>query len=360
MDKERPYAEAFYNLAAESSDSDTRNIFAGAIEKYEKSNKSFDERVKLALAVQRKVNQFLDFRSLKQDKSSTGLSPGDIISNGSTNCYGNVIVVSEILEDVAAIEHYVAFVNQHAFVWLYDHASRESFMVDMRPSLSLYTSNSVMGEPPMEWQISGGSTHHDMAIDPRRLVAEINNKDDHARAEMSPWLGMNPFTKYFRNDYGDDFTLPMRIYPSLPGREILELYHNSVTSVNRGDIDSAVDVIGYDMYGVYPDIDPQNKLEFVQKTIDYLLSVGKIDRALDVAKSISSSLPEWDKTHQSFIYPDVLRQAGVKTGDSRLVDEAIRLYDEAEHGGGLRTGKIVAARKELARLAGEEVIYREG
>ncbi len=258
MSTERPYADAFREISAAYFE----DPLPAAIEAYENSNKTFDDQIAAAKEVQATVSSRLRFASIEACPNEQ-LSPEQILKSERTNCYGNAIITSELLEGLG-IYHNVAFVNQHAFLLLSESRTGRLFMLDsMRPLRLELPKGITGGRLPEEWQLGDGPLFCDMKINTSRLI-NLVIPEDRSRVELSPWLGMNMMAKaFFRNDYENDVILPMRVYPSLPGREILEQYYNSIVYTNTKDVGLLADALE-NMTGTYPDIDPGNKLRLAK------------------------------------------------------------------------------------------------
>lgn len=166
-------------------------------------------------------------------------------------------------------------------------------MLDSRKTLRQFTTKVVQGSPPLEWQIGEGPLFADLKVDTVGLIEQILDPKDRSRAESSPWLGLNPMAPaFFRAhlySYGNPNLMQMRVYPSLPGREILELYYNSIVDANKGDAESTLRAYE-SLDGVYPDVDPSNEYRFAQRAIN-LLWLKKPKEALTVANAVLNSIP---------------------------------------------------------------------
>lgn len=316
---------------------------------YDSSDKTFDDKVVFGNDIASIVGDAVGFRSLRHDELM--LIPETLAESRRTNCYGQSIVVSEILES-EGIDHFIAFVNQHAFVWMYDFNSERSHMLDAwNPELCIETTKYIGGNPPKEWQLGGGPLKHDISIYPRTMTLGIQDIHKRTKAESVPWLGMMPRNAdFFRYKYQDEYRLPMRIYPSAPGRGILQLYHNSIMLDRSGNPDIASECMRL-LEGAYPDVDPQNHSKFPLELIRDLMRENKHESALAVAKSFYDSLEAGDRTKQAFIYADTLRDIGINTGNAELLEQSIDQYDSLGFGGELRRNKREKAKRALVSLA---------
>lgn len=259
MSTERPYANTFREISALYFD----DPLPAAIGSYENSNKTFDDQIAVARKVQAAVSSRLRFASLEA-RPDQQLSPEQILKSEETNCYGNAIVTSELLEELG-IDHQVAFANRHAFLLLSEPRTGRLFMLDsMRPLRLELPKGVVEGRLPEEWQLGDGPLFCDMKINTSRLLSLVEPPEDRIKVELSPWLGMNMMAReFFRNDYKNDVILPMKVYPSLPGRELLELYYNSIVYTNTSEFDQLSEALD-DMADTRPDDGPEDKFQLAR------------------------------------------------------------------------------------------------
>lgn len=270
MDNERPYAAVFHGLEKNyfwSPITEAQEVFAA-------SEKSFEDTIAFADAVQSGINRVVRFSSFRNTPDQF-LSPERIAKEEKTNCYGNVIMTSEFLEEFG-VKHYVAFANGHALILLYDYPNGRSFMVDSQASLRMESTAAVTGGGlPKEWQLDDVTSETlccDLFLSTSHIIRSIPPDKSQLIAEKSLWLGLNPLDKeHFRGNTAEDVVIPMRVYPSLPGRDVLELYYNSIVHENRNEMEMATTQLE-DMSGVYPDIDSGNRLALGRTTVKTLVA----------------------------------------------------------------------------------------
>lgn len=338
---ERLFAQAFLRISEDYFAPDPIML---AQTEFDASQKNFDDQIAFAKSIQDSVSKRIKFQSIRSNPSSP-LTPEALEENQATNCYGNTIITSELLE-YYKIDHLIGFVDEHAFVWLYDYRSSRSFLLDSHPYLRVESTNAIIGKPPAEWQLYEGPLLEDIGVQPEKLIQNINNTDHRNKIKSAPWLGMNPLSDNYRGESGHtDYTLPMRVYPSLPGREILESFYNSRVHTHNGDVDRLAEEIA-DLDGVYPEVDPRNKLKIAKQALKLLLQSNP-KKAVSGAWAIGNSLLKNDKTMASFVLPDTLRKVGVQANSQEEIQRAIDYYKAMSHGGGLRLAKILAAEEAL-------------
>lgn len=310
MSAERPYAQMFEDVSKDYFEDPIPN----ALNVYNTSDRKFEDQVKLALRVQSTVSQRLRFASVKS-RPNLLLTPEQIKQDQTTNCYGNTIVTSELLEQLG-VPHFVGFVNQHAFVWLYDYTSGESFLLDSHPVLRQVSTSSIEGQPPKEWQIDAGPLFIDTRLHPHALLSQINDPKKREQAAEAAWLGLNETVEqnFRKESVSDNYSLPMRIYPSLPGREVLEIYYNSIVQTNLKNTPALAKAM-QDLYSTYPDVDLNNQLSLAQKAIKVLYQDGDARHAIQAAHSVQASLDPRDRSDNLFITADTLRELGEQHQD---------------------------------------------
>lgn len=117
---ERRYAQTVFGEAIDGTDTLAwqDRILDGWDEYSRHKNPSFCQTIAFAKLVQEGITNDLSFRNILSSPEIR-LEPDEIARNKSTNCYGNTIITSEVLE-AFGVDHYIAFVNQHSFVWLQD------------------------------------------------------------------------------------------------------------------------------------------------------------------------------------------------------------------------------------------------
>ena len=345
MSAERPYAQMFKDVSEDYFE----DPISSAVDAYETSSQTFDDRVQLALKVQSTVSQRLRFSSVKS-RPDLPLTAEQIKQDQTTNCYGNTIVTSELLEQLG-VPHFVGFVNQHSFVWLYDHPSGESLLLDSHPVLRQVTTSAIEGQPPKEWQLDAGPLFIDIRLHPHALLSQITDPKKREKAAEQPWLGFNETVEQnFRDqNTSDNYSLPMRLYPSLPGREVLELYYNSIVQTNLKNTPALAEAM-QDLYSTYPDVDLDNQLSLAQKAIKVLYQDGDTRHAIQAAHSVQASLDPRDHSDNLFITADTLRELGEQHQDLQLLYAALKTYKLARYGGKLRLDKITTTSQAIANL----------
>ena len=118
--------------------------------------------------------------------------------------------------------------------------------------------------------------------------------------------------------------------PSVPGREMLRLYHNVIINTlgNNPDPVAASEDIIDQFAGIYPDIDPRNKLEHAKALRTKLIDRHMGDSALALADVIKASLLPDDTSESRFFKGETLRRIAKAESDPKKIDEAIEEYDD--------------------------------
>ena len=145
--------------------------------------------------------------------------------------------------------------------------------------------------------------------------------------------------------------------PSVPGREMLRLYHNVIINTlgnNPDPVAESEDIIDQ-FAGIYPDIDPRNKLEHAKALRTKLIDRHMGDSALALADVIKASLLPDDTSESRFFKGETLRKIAKVEGDPKKAAEAIEEYnglfelpsDNAEFLASV--GRVVARKPVLSR-----------
>ncbi len=82
------------------------------------------------------------------------------------------------------------------------------------------------------------------------------------------------------------------------------------------------------LVGIYPDIDPRNKLEHAKALRTKLIDRHMGDSALALADVIKASLLPDDTSESRFFKGETLRRIAKAESDPKKIDEAIKEYDD--------------------------------
>ena len=322
---ERKYAEAFLDIQDEQSD----DKLAVAIEEYANSTGSFDEQVKIAMVVQSEVSRKLPFKSISE-RTNEELTPELIKQSERINCYGNVIVTSELLEE-NSISHVIGFAGGHSFIMMCDEKNERSFMLDSSRLFRLDCTSAISAFPPKEWQLGGGPLFADIRLMPNKLLAEIDSTKNRDEAMKATWLGYDN-TRQLRDVVSGEYGIQTRLYPSLPGREILEIFYNSIIHTYDQNEQKVLDDLS-NLYGVYPDADRRSKLQLARRSIRILMQQNQIadQDVIEATRGIQESIPTVDRlfskrADNKYLLADTLRDFAKKRQSKELLQESIDEY----------------------------------
>lgn len=301
---------------------------------YEQSPLTFDDAIEAAILVGHLVRQTLEFEDM--DEATPLLTTELIAQREKANCYGYTIVASECLDQIG-VEHYVGYVNQHAVVMLFDRTSgsKRSFLLDVATK-EFYqeTTKAVGGEDPLD-QLWRGELRAINTLQTSELLRKVDIDDPGKRQKFIRdrfWLSFDKDSRH-RDDDEYEYLLHSQLQlitmPSVPGREMLRLYHNVIINTlgNNPDPVAASEDIIDQFAGIYPDIDPRNKLEHAKALRTKLIDRHMGDSALALADVIKASLLPDDTSESRFFKGETLRKIAKVEGDPKKIDEAIKEYD---------------------------------
>lgn len=302
---------------------------------YEQSPLAFEDATNAAVLVGHLVRQTLEFAPTTD--GTPLLTAESIAERETANCYGYTIVASECLDQIG-VEHYVGYVNQHAVVMLFDRTSgsRRSFLLDVATK-EFYqeTTKAVGGEDPLD-QLWRGELRAINTLQTSELLRKVDIDDPGKRQKFIRdrfWLSFDKDSRH-RDDDEYEYLLHSQLQlitmPSVPGREMLRLYHNVIINTlgNNPDPVAASEDIIDQFAGIYPDIDPRNKLEHAKALRTKLIDRHMGDSALALADVIKASLLPDDTSESRFFKGETLRKIAKVEGDPKKIDEAIKEYDD--------------------------------
>lgn len=308
------------------------------------------------------VRQTLEFEDM--DEATPLLTAELLAQREKANCYGYTIVASECLDQIG-VEHYVGYVNQHAVVMLFDRTSgsKRSFLLDVATK-EFYqeTTKAVGGEDPLD-QLWRGELRAINTLQTSELLRKVDIDDPGKRQKFIRdrfWLSFDKDSRH-RDDDEYEYLLHSQLQlitmPSVPGREMLRLYHNVIINTlgNNPDPVAASEDIIDQFAGIYPDIDPRNKLEHAKALRTTLIDRHMGDSALALADVIKASLLPDDTSESRFFKGETLRKIAKVEGDPKKAAEAIEEYnglfelpsDNAEFLASV--GRVVARKPVLSR-----------
>ena len=329
---------------------------------YEQSPLAFEDATNAAVLVGHLVRQTLEFEDM--DEATPLLTTELIAQREKANCYGYTIVASECLDQIG-VEHYVGYVNQHAVVMLFDRTSgsKRSFLLDVATK-EFYqeTTKAVGGEDPLD-QLWRGELRAINTLQTSELLRKVDIDDPGKRQKFIRdrfWLSFDKDSRH-RDDDEYEYLLHSQLQlitmPSVPGREMLRLYHNVIINTlgNNPDPVAASEDIIDQFAGIYPDIDPRNKLEHAKALRTKLIDQHMGDSALALADVIKASLLPDDTSESRFFKGETLRKIAKVEGDPKKAAEAIEEYnglfelpsDNAEFLASV--GRVVARKPVLSR-----------
>ncbi len=329
---------------------------------YEQSPLTFDDATNAAALVGHLVRQTLEFEDM--DEATPLLTAELLTQREKANCYGYTIVASECLDQIG-VEHYVGYVNQHAVVMLFDRTSgsKRSFLLDVATK-EFYqeTTKAVGGEDPLD-QLWRGELRAINTLQTSELLRKVDIDDPGKRQKFIRdrfWLSFDKDSRH-RDDDEYEYLLHSQLQlitmPSVPGREMLRLYHNVIINTlgNNPDPVAASEDIIDQFAGIYPDIDPRNKLEHAKALRTKLIDQHMGDSALALADVIKASLLPDDTSESRFFKGETLRKIAKVEGDPKKAAEAIEEYnglfelpsDNAEFLASV--GRVVARKPVLSR-----------
>ncbi len=329
---------------------------------YEQSPLAFEDATNAAVLVGHLVRQTLEFEDM--DEATPLLTTELIAQREKANCYGYTIVASECLDQIG-VEHYVGYVNQHAVVMLFDRTSgsKRSYLLDVATK-EFYqeTTKAVGGEDPLD-QLWRGELRAINTLQTSELLRKVDIDDPGKRQKFIRdrfWLSFDKDSRH-RDDDEYEYLLHSQLQlitmPSVPGREMLRLYHNVIINTlgNNPDPVAASEDIIDQFAGIYPDIDPRNKLEHAKALRTKLIDQHMGDSALALADVIKASLLPDDTSESRFFKGETLRKIAKVEGDPKKAAEAIEEYnglfelpsDNAEFL--VSVGRVVARKPVLSR-----------
>ena len=329
---------------------------------YEQSPLTFDDATNAAVLVGHLVRQTLEFEDM--DEATPLLTAELLTQREKANCYGYTIVALECLDQIG-VEHYVGYVNQHAVVMLFDRTSgsKRSFLLDVATK-EFYqeTTKAVGGEDPLD-QLWRGELRAINTLQTSELLRKVDIDDPGKRQKFIRdrfWLSFDKDSRH-RDDDEYEYLLHSQLQlitmPSVPGREMLRLYHNVIINTlgNNPDPVAASEDIIDQFAGIYPDIDPRNKLEHAKALRTKLIDQHMGDSALALADVIKASLLPDDTSESRFFKGETLRKIAKVEGDPKKAAEAIEEYnglfelpsDNAEFLASV--GRVVARKPVLSR-----------
>lgn len=286
---------------------------------YEQSPLTFDDAIEAAILVGHLVRQTLEFEDM--DEATPLLTAELLAQREKANCYGYTIVASECLDQIG-VEHYVGYVNQHAVVMLFDRTSgsKRSFLLDVATK-EFYqeTTKAVGGEDPLD-QLWRGELRAINTLQTSELLRKVDIDDPGKRQKFINerfWLSFDKDSRH-RDDDEYEYLLHSQLQlitmPSVPGREMLRLYHNVIINTlgNNPDPVAASEDIIDQFAGIYPDIDPRNKLEPAKALRTKLIDQHMGDSALALADVIKASLLPDDTSESRFFKGETLRKIAQK------------------------------------------------
>ena len=272
-----------------------------------------------------------------------------------TNCYGHTIIASELMAAIG-IEHYVSFVNTHAFVVVLNREGRQAHMVDCpTKDLFLDIDNAIAGQWPLsQFEENPEKSFATNMIDTTAILSRVTRKRPAQVVSENEWLGQNA-RKTFSLDR-DTIEAPlliMRTYRADEGRSMLEHYGLLLQYTVSGQLGSAVDQLRR-LEGTYPDVERSNDLYLARKLRGMLLGKKMYSEMEDVARIVDASLSKFgsdqDRTPNKYFLLDTLRMIAFANRDAEVLRSVAAAYRIEFGDDSLTIGKSKRAQQLAARL----------
>lgn len=280
----------------------------------EKSQRTPEQTIGLAENVQHVVRQSLRF------DSSSKLS--DLEDSQTTTCVGYTAVGSEALQ-VADVDHYVAFMNGHAnmFVPITVEDKRRVWMVDM---LCSELNQDITDKfAPYKQEDETGRMYG--VLYAARL--EIPHNKNISDVDSYPWVAHK---KCSDQDIEPQNNRRLIVTLSEPeaGRTDIMQYSSFREACDQQDVDSASEAL-LALRGRFPDIDIRGESENkVRAIVKKLAARGDYDRAIEVTEAFYDSF-KGDDPRLAEYRGDCMRIIAKESGRSELAKLAISLYEKA-------------------------------
>ena len=287
-------------------------------ERYNVSNKTFDDSIQAGCAAVELLHGALDFAAT--NTATPPLAQETLADRKKTNCYGHTIVLSELLEKIG-VDHMVSFANQHGFVILADDISNRVFMLDAAARFSQDITGMVGGESPLK-QVSHGKLRAENTLYTFDLASRMYKRgmmDD--VLDMYSWMSFADIKARDGLDDARSFRLQLLSYPSIPGRELLKQYYNGIIAFNRSRYKSTYD-FWKDLDGIYPDVDVRNRLSLAKQAIKGLMSQEQYDEALQLAIVVHKSSRN-DHSLNDLLLPNTIRDIAKRTQNDTMMQWAL-------------------------------------
>jgi hypothetical protein len=300
------------------------------MDSYEESSKTHEDNVTYALEAAEIVRRTLNFK--RDTRARPYLSPENLETDKSTNCYGYTIVASELLEHIG-IPHYVAYANGHAFVLLHDEAHGKSFMID---SVTKELNMDISDMTSPESRDTSSEAFSFQYLDGMAVLENAGFDDIYEATMDNLWLTfadnrlMQNWTLR-REDFKRKSRIIMTTFPPSQGRPLLQNYNNFIHAGKIDDVGEAYDLI-QEMDGMYPEIDRRNRFRLPEKLVKELVRAGLIVEALSVAGVVDKSIMlSGSKDADVRCWPaDMYYLVGQMTENKDIVRSALQNYEMVE------------------------------
>lgn len=323
-------------------------------DRFEASEQDFAAQTLAAQEVGELLRETLDFAAV--NSLTPLLRPDNLANNLATNCFGHTIVASECLDDIG-VEHFIAYINGHSVVLVVDEKSEKAFVLDAAMAdFCVETTGFV----DLKAAIDGLATdklYGDTRFDSQTFIHEQRAKKQLPELiEKLPWLSFSTERKLFTDkDVKRDFTLFARLYPSVPGRLMLQHHHDAFVRYERGEYSEVSDAV-VELDGIWPDVDMRGYDDSILgSAIKKAIANGLYDQAVQMAVAYDSSLMPEDVTKNRLVLADTLRKIARGSRRADIAKAALNLYERSDvKNRQLRWRKMQAGRLLLQELLLEE------
>lgn len=273
------------------------------------------EVLELARRVQSIVSQ-----SLRYDPQA---KIDDLEDGQRANCVGYSQVASESL-DVAEVDHYIAFMNGHAsiFVRTTDEDESRIFMVD---PLCVDITQEVTESFNLYGQQDASARSYGTIVS-SCFNAGTSMEFDELKSKY-PWVSIKEFSD-IKLEATNNRRLIVVLDQPEPGRKVLGHYARFKEKIAEDNWrEAAVQVVN--MSGNFPDIDIRGEsVQQVRKVVKSLARTGESDLASEVIDAFYDSFIGEDPRVPEY-RADCNREIAVATGQSDFMRSAIALYEKA-------------------------------
>lgn len=319
---------------------------------FENSPKDFAAQAEAASRVGQLIRQTVRFSST--NSNTPLLRPEMLAENPIANCIGHTILSSECLEKVG-IDHYIVFMNDHAVLIVPDTDNQNAFLLDAVVEGFCVETAGFADLRGVDRRLTSGELFADTTFDSLKFMGEQTTRAPiDTLIDKHPWMSFSSEEKLLRDENtARDFTLKARIYPSIPGRMLLQKYYDADIYCQQDELELMTQAIT-ELDGVWPETDSRNyRMELARTAIKSLIAQEHYQQAIKVAEVFDSSLSPGDGSNNGVVLGDTLRKIANITRDESMAKLALETYENSSTNDKLLRGKIRAAKSLVERLGGE-------